>query len=103
MALCQIGYFSHQQSAQQHREIRGESIRPLVEENRLAVKLFHKLATEQERTALVVRLTAEWRKQDKFHLLRGWRESRGPSTAGTTSFFIAWSAPQRRLVPAACE
>ncbi len=56
-------------------EIRGQMEVDL--ENK-TVKLFHHLATEPERTALVAKLTAAWRKDDKFRILKGWRDELWP-------------------------
>lgn len=42
------------------------------------VALFHELDTEEERTRLVAQLTAYWRKNQTFRLLRGWRDELWP-------------------------
>ena len=56
-------------------ELRGEME---LDKSNKTVKLFHQPATAAERTALVARLTAAWRQEDKFRILRGWREEPWP-------------------------
>ncbi|KAH8879454.1 hypothetical protein GQ53DRAFT_672043 [Thozetella sp. PMI_491] len=56
-------------------EIRGEMV---LDHQARTLKLFHQPPTEPERTALVAKLTAAWRKAEKFRLLRGWRNEPWP-------------------------
>ncbi|KAL2023962.1 hypothetical protein VTK56DRAFT_197 [Thermocarpiscus australiensis] len=42
------------------------------------VRLFQELATEEERTKFVARLTAYWREKQAFRILKGWRNELWP-------------------------
>ncbi|KAH6856488.1 NUDIX hydrolase domain-like protein [Chaetomium sp. MPI-CAGE-AT-0009] len=42
------------------------------------IQLFHDPATEEERTQLVARLTAHWRQNRTFRILKGWRDEPFP-------------------------